>query len=51
MDREFGWNDEITEEGGNYAPLHEGDYDFTVERLSVLAHRVKVNCHHAIWQK
>lgn len=27
MDREFGWNDEITEEGGNYEPLPEGDYD------------------------
>ena len=25
MDREFGWNDEITEEGGNYEPLPEGD--------------------------
>ena len=29
MDREFGWNDEITEEGGNYEPLPERDYDFT----------------------
>lgn len=33
MDREFGWNDEITEEGGNYEPLPEGDYDFTVAKV------------------
>ncbi len=33
MDREFGWNDEITEEGGNYEPLPEGNYDFTVAKV------------------
>ena len=33
MDREFGWNDEITEEGGSYEPLPEGDYDFTVAKV------------------
>lgn len=51
MDREFGWNDEITEEGVNYEPLPEGNYDLQQQRLSVLAHRVKVNCHPATWQK
>lgn len=33
MDREFGWNDEITEEGGNYEPLPEGNYDFTIAKV------------------
>lgn len=33
MDREFGWNDEITEEGGSFEPLPEGDYDFTVAKV------------------
>lgn len=33
MDREFAWDDEISEEGGNYEPLPEGDYDFTVSKV------------------
>ncbi len=33
MDREFGWNDEISEEGGSYEPLPEGNYDFTVAKV------------------
>ena len=32
-DREFGWDDEILDEGGEYEPLPEGDYDFTVAKV------------------
>lgn len=30
MERELGWDDEITEEGGEFILLPEGDYNFTV---------------------
>lgn len=30
IERELGWDDEITEEGGEFVLLPEGDYDFTV---------------------
>lgn len=33
MDREFGWTDEIKDEGGNYENLPEGNYDFTVAKV------------------
>lgn len=32
-DREFAWDDEIVDEGGNYELLPEGDYDFTVAKV------------------
>lgn len=31
--REYGWDDEILDEGGEYQPLPEGDYDFTVAKV------------------
>lgn len=31
--REFGWEDEILEEGGSYEPLTEGNYDYTVKKV------------------
>lgn len=31
FDREFGWEDEIMEEGSEYTLLKEGDYKFTVK--------------------
>ncbi|WP_124098339.1 DUF669 domain-containing protein [Ruminococcus sp. Marseille-P6503] len=31
--REYGWEDEISEEGGAYPLLPEGDYDFTVVKI------------------
>ncbi len=31
--REYGWEDEISEEGGEYTLLPEGDYDFTVLKI------------------
>lgn len=33
MDRELAWDEEITEEGGSYEPLPEGNYDFTVAKV------------------
>ena len=35
-DRELGWDDEINNEGGDYTPLPEGDYDFTVKKVERL---------------
>ena len=32
-DREFGWDDEIVDEGGEYKPLPEGNYEFTVNKV------------------
>ena len=32
-DREFGWDDEILDEGGSFEPLPEGNYDFTVSKV------------------
>lgn len=31
--REFAWDDEIVEEGGNFVLLPEGDYDFTATKV------------------
>ena len=31
--QEFGWEDEINEEGREWQPLPEGDYDFTVAKI------------------
>lgn len=31
--REYGWEDEIVNEGGGYELLPEGDYDFTVSKV------------------
>lgn len=32
-ERELNWDEEIAEEGGNYEPLPEGDYRFTVSKV------------------
>ena len=32
-ERELGWDDEIADEGGNFEPLPEGDYNFTVTKI------------------
>lgn len=32
-DREYGWDDEILDEGGSFEPLPEDDYDFTVNKV------------------
>ena len=32
-DREFGWGDEIKNDGPDFVPLPEGDYPFTVEKF------------------
>lgn len=32
-ERELGWDDEIVNEGGEYEPLPEGDYDFEVVKV------------------
>ena len=33
QERELGWDDEITKDGGNFTLLPEGDYDFTVSKM------------------
>lgn len=33
LGRELGWDDSITEDGGNFEPLPEGDYDFIIEKF------------------
>jgi hypothetical protein len=33
MEREYGWDDEILEEGGEFELLPEGDYNFTVAKV------------------
>lgn len=34
LDREFGWDDLIDDEGSEYTLIPEGDYDFRVESVS-----------------
>lgn len=36
--REYGWEDEINNEGGEYILLPEGDYDFTVLKVERTRH-------------
>lgn len=33
FERELGWDDQIADEGGEYEPLPEGDYNFTVKSV------------------
>lgn len=33
FERELGWDDQIADEGGEYEPLPEGDYKFTVKSV------------------
>ena len=33
IDREYGWDDEINNEGGDFEPLPEGDYDFEIVKV------------------
>lgn len=33
MEREFNWDDEIQNDGDNFEPLPEGDYDFTIDHF------------------
>ena len=35
---EYGWEDEILEEGGNFVLLPDGDYDFTVAKVERARH-------------
>lgn len=36
--KEYGWDDEISEEGGAFTLLPEGDYDFTVSKVERARH-------------
>lgn len=35
---EYGWDDEISDEGEKFTPLPEGDYDFTVSNIERARH-------------
>ncbi|MBQ7757039.1 MAG: hypothetical protein IJX42_00385 [Oscillospiraceae bacterium] len=37
--REFGWDDEISDEGSEFVLLPEGDYDFTVSKFERARHQ------------
>ena len=47
---EYGWEDEIVNEGGDFVLLPEGDYDFTVSKFERDT-RGRQKCRPAIWQR
>ena len=48
---EYGWEDEIVNEGGDFVLLPEGDYDFTVAKYERARHEGGQKCRPAIWQR
>lgn len=48
---EYGWEDEIVNEGGDFVPLPEGDYDFTVAKYERARHEGSAKGRPAIWQR
>lgn len=45
---EYGWEDEIVNESGDYTLLPEGDYDFTIQKFERARHGGSEKYRHVI---
>ena len=51
LGREFGWDDVIQNDGQEFEPIPEGDYDFVIDKFERKAdHQEVQNFRRATWQ-
>lgn len=48
--REFGWDDVIQNDGQEFEPIPEGDYDLSLTSLNAADHQEVQSCRRVTWR-